>query len=193
MKIICCNFFLQINVDPKPEYVSVQSAAISKKNALTALESQSEQAEQKQQKFAKQQKQQTIVQTPQQVNQQQQDIPKQLKPVVGQQIVAQHPPSQQTASPQQASKQTTSTTSNVPTADQVTIFAFIQFFFPLTLLSQWPPSLKLYVQRSFARCESDAQRINVEKELKRKITEAIQNKQLQKDWQNEPLPPLPPL
>ncbi|RZC38927.1 leukocyte receptor cluster member 8 -like, partial [Asbolus verrucosus] len=54
---------------------------------------------------------------------------------------------------------------------------------------EWPPSLKDYVNRCYAKCKTNIDKNQVEIILKGKITHAYQIGQLHsKDWSNEPLP-----
>nr|SVE76309.1 EOG090X0431 [Daphnia longispina] len=56
----------------------------------------------------------------------------------------------------------------------------------------WPESLRRYVERCFAMCQSSVDKDLVELILKGKITSASrEGKALSKDWDNEPLPNLP--
>ena len=55
----------------------------------------------------------------------------------------------------------------------------------------WPDSLRRYVERCFAMCQSSVDKDFVELILKGKITSASrEGKALSKDWDNEPLPNL---
>ena len=55
----------------------------------------------------------------------------------------------------------------------------------------WPDSLRRYVERCFAMCQSTVDKDFVELILKGKITSASREKKaLSKDWDNEPLPNL---
>jgi hypothetical protein len=55
----------------------------------------------------------------------------------------------------------------------------------------WPESLRRYVERCFAMCQSSVDKDFVELILKGKITSASrEGKALSKDWDNEPLPNL---
>lgn len=57
------------------------------------------------------------------------------------------------------------------------------------LKGQWPPKLKAFVERAFDRCTEDAERVAMEGELKKVITNAIQEGSLwQIDWDKEVLP-----
>ncbi len=59
----------------------------------------------------------------------------------------------------------------------------------LTNFVKWPPSLKAYVERAFSICQGDADRTKVEKQLKQRITDAINKKELWIiDWSSQPLP-----
>ena len=56
----------------------------------------------------------------------------------------------------------------------------------------WPESLRRYVERCFAMCQSSVDKDLVELILKGKITSASrEGKALSKDWDSEPLPNLP--
>jgi hypothetical protein len=57
--------------------------------------------------------------------------------------------------------------------------------------SSWPPSLRAYVGRAFSICVEDAERNQMEKLLKAKISAALaDNSILQRAWDQEPLPSL---
>jgi hypothetical protein len=52
---------------------------------------------------------------------------------------------------------------------------------------QWPPELKAYIERCFARCTTNAERDQMEKLLKTKVQDALLNNALRTiNWDNEP-------
>lgn len=59
---------------------------------------------------------------------------------------------------------------------------------PPPISGQWPPSLRVYVDRCFSTCRNDADRDRMEKELGRRIQESIKAGTLYShDWAQEPL------
>ena len=58
----------------------------------------------------------------------------------------------------------------------------------MNMKGQWPPKLKAYVERTFEKCTEDAERVEMEGELKKVITRSIQENSLwTTDWDREPL------
>jgi hypothetical protein len=58
----------------------------------------------------------------------------------------------------------------------------------INMKGQWPPKLKAYVERTFEKCQEEAERVEMEGELKKVITKAIQENTLWTiDWDREPI------
>jgi hypothetical protein len=84
---------------------------------------------------------------------------------------------QQQQQPQQQQQQPTSATSQKKGQDDTG-----------ALKGQWPPKLKAYVERVFEKCTEDAERVEMEGELKKVITRSISENTLwTNDWDREPL------
>lgn len=55
--------------------------------------------------------------------------------------------------------------------------------------SQWPPSLKRYVERAYERCENDFEKDQIETKMKKKLDPLLRMGMIYKiDWDSEPLP-----
>ncbi|UYV65258.1 LENG8 [Cordylochernes scorpioides] len=58
--------------------------------------------------------------------------------------------------------------------------------------TEWPPSIKDYVNRAYSQCKTDTEKDHVQSILRVKLTAAHQDQTLwTKDWDKEPLPDVP--